>query len=346
MANPESDGTVAAWPHARARLMMWSSGVVSGSSLPPRQVVVVEDANVVDELRATDLIDPDAFIFAPGEVPGALPYDGSIAGPGTEFIISEDFFLQVQSYAISEYVSVVGPTLVRLADPEDLDILHTDVQTALETGSFPEFLTNPIVQLADLPALGLLAAGAGPDARLWVAADGSIAVSPSGTVLGCVGSNRTSIRTAWETQLAPGADVGALGSTIQRDDLLGLLDRTPTLGRFLAAVDGVRNLRARRLPLPRVSGFGTTLLPGLDPTAGSLLSADLPFLMSSAERHFLVQPGAHRVFEISPTAAVAFEAVIHLGEGAEEVVGADAAASAVRALSAQGIDLSDEKVAA
>lgn len=345
MANPQSDGTVAAWPHARARLMMWSSGVVSGSSLPPRQAVVVEDAGVVDELRASDLVAPDAIVFAPGEAAGALPYEGSIAGPGTEFVISEDFFLQVQSYAISEYVSVVGPTLVRLADAEDLDILRTDVQTALTTGSFPEFLTNPVVQLADLPALGLLDAGAGPEARLWVGADGGIAVSPSGAALGVVGDGRAGICAAWEEQLDLGADTGALAARVARDDLRGLLDGTPALGRFLAAVEGIRNLRARRLPLPRVSGFGTTLVPGLDPAAGALVAPGLPFLMSSAERHFLVQPGAHRVFEVGPAAAVALDAVIQLGDAAGEVVGADAAASAVHALSAQGIPLG-EKVAA
>ena len=37
MANTESNTGIAAWPNARARLMMWSSGAVSGSSLPARQ---------------------------------------------------------------------------------------------------------------------------------------------------------------------------------------------------------------------------------------------------------------------------------------------------------------------
>ena len=345
MANTESESGMAAWPNARARLMMWSSGAVSGSSLSARQAVVLEDANALGALRATDVLDPDAIVFAPADIEGALPYEGSIAGPGTEFIISEDFFLQVQTYAISEYVSVVGPTLVRLSEGEDLDILQADVHTALQTGSFPEFLTNPIVQLADLPALGVLDDGAGPDARLWVGSDGSLAVSPSGDAIGTIGDNRSSVWSAWSAQLVTSADVGALGARIGRENLIALQSRVPALQRFLAAVEGIRNLRARGLSLPRVSGFGTTLLPGIDPAAGSLLAPDLPFLMSSVERHFLVHPVAHRVFEVDRPAAAALEAVLHLGDAAAEVVGSDAAASAARALRAQGIDVGEVKVA-
>lgn len=345
MADTQSAGSFAAWPNARARLMMWCSGTTSGSSLDARQVVVLEDIAALDRLRQTEVVDEDAVVFAPGDVEGALSYEGSIAGPGTEFIIAEDFFLQVQTYAISEYVSVVGPTLVRLSDAEDLDILEADVRNAVETGVFPEFLTNPIVQLADLPALGVLDAGAGPDARLWVSADGSIAVSPSGASLGALDATRSEIADAWTAQLSGSVDAGALAARVAPDAVLALNERIPGLGRFLSAVEGIRNLRARRLPLPRVSGFGSTLLAGTDPAAGALVARELPFLMRSAERHFLVQPAQHRVFEVSPDAAAALEAVIHLGDEAVEVVGAEAADSATRALRAQGIIVAERAAA-
>lgn len=346
MDDAQEAGSLSAWPNARARLMMWCSGATSRSSLDRRQVVVLEDASFLGALRATDLVDSDAVVFVPGDVAGALPYEGSIAGPGSEFIIGEDFFLQVQSYAISEYVSVVGPTLVRFSDAEDLEVLESDVANARDTGAFPEFLTNPIVQLADLPALGVLDAGAGPDARIWVDASGAIAVSPTGSTLGRVGATRAEIRNAWTTQLSGSVDPGALAARVAREDVLALNARTPSLARFLAAVEGIRNLRARRLPLPHVSGFGSTLLPATDPTAGALVAPDLPLLMHSAERHFLVQPAAHRVFEVSREAAAAFEAVIHLGPAsAPAAVGVEAAESATRALRAQGIVLDDMAVA-
>lgn len=339
MANPQPGEPVAATPHARARLMMWSSGVTDGSSLPRRQVAVAETSEMAQALRESALVDDDAVLFTPGEVAGTISYEGSIAGPGTEFLIGDDFFLQVQSYAISEYVSVVGPTLVRLADPEDLEILESDVHTAVETGTFPEFLTNPVVQLADLTALSAVGDGAGPDERLWVAADGTVAVSPFGERLGDVGSDLASVRRTWIDRLTPTADVGAISASIPRPALGAFLDRTPALSRFLAAIEGIRNLRARRLPLPRVSGFGCALLPDVDPAGGVMMSPALPFVMSSAERHFVVAPHARRVFEVSPEAAPAFEAVIHLGRRAEEVVGVDTARSAAQALSAAGIDI-------
>lgn len=348
MANAHDHDSIDAWPHARARLMMWSSGATDASSLPARQVAVAETADVAEALRDSAVVDDDAVVFAPGAVTGALSYEGSIAGPGTEFVIGEDFFLQVQSYAISEYVSVVGPTLVRLGDAEDVEILETDVRTAHETGVFPEFLTNPVVQLADLPALGSIGAGAGPDARLWIAADGTLAVSPFGERLGDLGSDREAVQRAWIAGCTPTADPGAVSASIPRGDLEAFVDRTPALGRFLAALEGIRNLRARRLPLPRVSGFGHALLAEVDPAAGAVLSPALPFVMSSAERHFVVAPRSRRVFEVGPDAAGAFEAVVHLGARAAEVVGADIALSATRALTAAGIDIAAprEKVAA
>lgn len=333
------DGGLGRNPGARARLMTWASGR-RPTTLAARQSVVCASPHVVDAIHDRPAVHPDALVFAPIGSDANVRYSGALSEAGVELTIGDDFLLQTQGYAISEYVSVIGPTLIRLSDEEDLRALAEDGRAAYEMGMFPEFLTNPIIQLADVPALGLRGPGSGPHDRLWVDEDGTVSVSPAGLPLGDLDTDVDSLHETWEAEGTAHGDPDAIGRSVPRDVVQTVGDGHPFLPRFVAALDGQRNLRARGVALPRVSGFGGFLRPELAQIPTEDLSPDAPFVMWSEDRHFLVSGDGSRVFEVSRTAAQAFETVIVHGDdhgAADDSLGVDAASTARRVLDESGL---------
>ena len=149
-------------------LMSWGTGRNhTGEPVRPGRsaIVVLENADALPDVLAAGLVDADSTVFVggtddqgplsrePGR-PRVVGYQGSAAEPGEELSIGDDFFLQIQDYATSEYMSLLGPTLIRICGPQDFAAFLADADRARDTGSFAEFATNPAVQFADQSAYG------------------------------------------------------------------------------------------------------------------------------------------------------------------------------------------------
>ncbi|KUN84529.1 daptide biosynthesis RiPP recognition protein [Streptomyces griseoruber] len=132
----------------KERLMSWATGrtTVSQNAGHAARTVVLEDAAHLAALLASDAVDADTMIFVPGvegsagsaDSPTVIGYEGSLAEPGTEFTHDPGFYLQIQAYGISEYMSVVGPTLVRVADATDFESYLLDADRAHDQGMFAD----------------------------------------------------------------------------------------------------------------------------------------------------------------------------------------------------------------
>lgn len=334
-------------PGARARLMMWCAGTVpqaraggdgSGASTP---TLVTESASALLRARRSGLVTDATTVFAPEGTDGAIGCTGSLTVPGSELRVGDDFYLQVQGYSISEYVSVVGPTIIRIADAEDLAAFSADVLTAVRSGAFPEFLSHPLVQLADLPALGVVGPGAGPRARLWLSDDGTVAVSPSGVPIGDVDATLDELEHVWRARVdsAVTGDPTAIAGVVPEDVRAAALAERPEIVRFCRALDGLRNLRARKVPVPRVSGFGGTLGRGLEGHGGALDQPDAPFVAWSDDQYFLLSADGNRVFAVDRATAEAVEAVIVTGpaDQARALLGDRAVDDVLRLLAGAGL---------
>lgn len=316
-----ADLTAAPTPTLRevkARLLRWAAGALPGITGAPSRTVVLAEAAHLPDLLAGDLVDDTTIVLVPGAA-GEAPlegrlvrYRGRLDETGTELALGDDFFLQVQGYGISQYVSVVGPTLVRVADVEDLEQLLDDARAARGTGVFPDAVTHPAVQLADVVALGADRTYAGPAHRLFVDAEGRCAVSPSGAVLGDLGSSTADLVAAWAglERADATADEWALARAVPPDVLAAARRELPWLVRWVRALEMLKNLRARGLGGLRVSGFGGHLADDVPDAATP--RPDDPLLAWDDERAYLGDPTTGRVFAVGRDAAGVVDALVHL----------------------------------
>ncbi|WP_329196471.1 MULTISPECIES: daptide biosynthesis RiPP recognition protein [unclassified Streptomyces] len=311
----------------KRHLMLWGTGrPVADHFAAGAATVVLENPAHLPALLGSDLVGPRSVVFVPGHVDGTdapatdgpagplvVGYEGSLSEPGAECSLGSDFYLQIQNYGVSAYMSVVGPTLIRVADAMDLDAYLADADQARQTGLFPEFLTNPVIQLADLPALGAATAGDGPRRRLHADQDGVLSTAPGGPRLGVLGEDALErLESRWAAQ-----DCAGRGPAAER----------PWLGRYLAAVDAVRDLRARGVADVKVSGFGGRLgaaaaSPAAD-AAADATDALLPLLLWSGETVYLHDPVAGRSFRLDPVAGALAEALLVSGSVAAACAHAD-----------------------
>ncbi|MGE7435703.1 daptide biosynthesis RiPP recognition protein [Kitasatospora sp. NPDC001175] len=246
-------------------LMAWATGRPGRS-----RAIVLEDTRhvgTVQEMLGAESEGRSHLIFAPGEGTesdeNVVGYGGSFAECNAEASLGDDFYLQVQNYSISQYVSTMGPTLVRIADEADFEVWLSDADTAREKGEFAEFLADPMLLLADLPGLGAPLDGAGPRHRLYVRADGEVTVSPYGSALGRVGDDLKDLEAAWRQANAAGAHPCAvtLATAVPEALRAAALESRPWLAEYLLAVDALRDLRSRGVLRAHVSGFGGRLRP-------------------------------------------------------------------------------------
>ncbi|MFC4066944.1 daptide biosynthesis RiPP recognition protein [Actinoplanes subglobosus] len=303
----------------KRHLMLWgTAGLRYGSDaeLPGTARIVLADAAHLAAVRAAGLVGPHTVVFVPGDPdedtgPQVVNYGGSLSEAGAEAVLDEAFYLQIQSYGLSEYMSVAGPTMIRIADESDFEVFLHDADRALATGEFPDFLTNPIIQLADLPGLGATGLADGPRQRLYVAADGTVSVSPGGSPLGRLGDPLTRLEAAFAE-----TGVSCLGAAVPEDVRRNALADRPWLGRYLAAVDAIRAMRARGVSPVRVSGFGGRLLPSMDGVADRT-DPDLPLVLWTATSAYVHSPLTGRTFAVGHSAAQTVEAFVACGSVTE-----------------------------
>ena len=325
----------------KSRLLQWGVGKASGRDRTgdvADTVVLLDSAEQLPTVLESDLVTDGSTVFVPGT--GDLPtttsgpaihhYQGSAAATGGELCLGDDFFLQIQAYGISEFMSVVGPTLVRVDDGTDFDSYLRDADVARTTGQFQPFMTNPVVHLADVSALGAEPADDGPSVRLHVDEKSYISTSPAGAKFGRLGkSTSAELENAWQAD--PSARVGrgsaiALGLAVEESYRGAQVASRPWLGRYLSATHAVRHTLSRGIPSVQVSGFGQTLSPKL---VGHppIESAQTPLILWSPESAYLFDPVRERLFEMNQPTATVLEAILTCGtQGAREFVG-EAAAS-------------------
>ncbi|MFC7892602.1 daptide biosynthesis RiPP recognition protein [Streptomyces sp. NPDC057381] len=313
----------------RRHLMSWGVGRALPGHAAERHTgaatVVLEDPRHLTAVLGSDLAGPHSVVLTPGtapehpDVPGPLVvgYQGSLSEPGGDLSVDDSFFLQTQDYATSAYMSVIGATLVRVTEEADFEAFLADADRARAEGEFAAFVTDPAVQLADVCALGAGPAGDGPATRLYVGQEGELSTSPWGGRLGGPGDGFASAVAAWNRADTDAAHPGAvaLGGTVPEGVRSAALTERPWLGRYLAALDAVRELRARGLDGIRVSGFGERLAPA---PAGPSAAADtddagLPLLLWTDEAAYVHAPGAGRTFRVGRQAGELVETLLVCG---------------------------------
>lgn len=310
-------------------LMSWGTGLdfTGRHSVGGASVVVVEDADHVGELLASDLVRSDSVVLVPAggadihePVCRTFSYEGSLTEPGVEMSIGDDFYLEIQDHATSQYMSLLGPTLIRIVGGEDFATYLDDADAARTSGTFREFATHPAVQFADQSALGAGPGDDGPALRLFVARDGHISTSPGGLSLGTLGTPFDSVRAEWGrvNALATQPCSVCLGSVLDDEVRSSGLGERPWLGRYLLALGALRELRARTIEGAQVSGFGTRLLAGLplpDDGAGTAdrTGTAWPFLLWAGDDAYLIDPLPRRTLKLERRTAEVVDALLTFG---------------------------------
>jgi hypothetical protein len=297
---------------------VWGSGQLGSDILDPGETpatdaslaVVLERAEHLDRARETGLVGADTRVFVPGASDSAdgaiiLGYDGSLSDPGGDVQIGAQFFLQTQDYGTSEYLSLIGATLVKIVDGRDFDDFLTDADAAREKGNFADFLTHPLVRLCDVSALGGSIGHDGPRLRLYVDADGGISTTTAGARLGGLGDDLTALDVAWNKINGDSAQpcAVALARAVDEGTRVAELAARPWITRYHDAISALRGLRARDVGDGheiRVSGFGGRLVPELDEVEKpwDLQQVDAPLLLWTDRSSYLFSAGSERTFQL------------------------------------------------
>ncbi|MFM9611501.1 daptide biosynthesis RiPP recognition protein [Streptomyces sp. V2] len=299
-------------------LRSWVTGRPLGGDAA---TVVLEDAAGLDALLGSDVVGPGTLVLAPGAEhrSGAtiVGYEGSLSGSEGDASVDDVLFLQIQDYGVSPYMSLLGTTLVRMSGDTDFELFLADADAARAQGRFASFAVSPAVQLADVAALGARVPGDGPGTRLYVGRDGGVSVSPQGLRLGTVGDSAAALRAEWERLNAASEVPGAvpLGAAVPESLRGPAVHQRPWLARYLATLDVLRELQARGVTEPRVSGFGHRLVPELAGYEGALDvdDAEAPILCWTPEQAYVRVPGLDRTFQLGRRAAEITELVLVLG---------------------------------
>lgn len=309
-------------------LLSWGVGrpFVTTDGVDGASVAMLEDINHLTEVLRSKVLSHNGNLFVPdiGETPpkvngiNIIPYQGDPTQPATELSIGADVFVQNQDYSTAEYMSVIGPTLLRMFTSEDFDVFLADLDAAEENGCFPEHLIHPAAQVSDRSALGDSTTLDGPKTRLHLRADGSWSVGPLGLTLGSLGDNFTYLQQAWRESSAGTASV-ALGNVIMEKKRANEISSRPWLGYALSVVTALQDLAARGIFNMSVSGFGGRFDDRLNKCARLNESeypppdAVTPVLLWNSENTYLHIPQSGRTFWIDREVASAFEAVIVTG---------------------------------
>lgn len=337
----------------RRHLMSWGSGSPAplGSAAADRgdacATVLVESSAHIPELRSSGVIGTGTVVLAPDEGEGAVAYTGGVADPGQELALGE-FFLQIQDYATSPYMTILGPTLVRLFGGEDHAAFLADADAAREQGTFPPFATAPMVQLGDVPGLGADDGADGPGLRLHVDSGGAMSTSPAGATLGTVGATPRDLAERHEAlnDASRRPCAVCLAGAVAEEERVAALEARPWLPAYLHALDALRDLQARGIAEARVSGFGGRMDPRLAdrPAPGD---DDLPLLLWTEDATFARAPGTGRTFALPVQAGPLAEALLVCGSVAEAgaLAGAAELEQVAAMFSSEGVELVRERAA-
>jgi len=315
---------------SRRTLKTWGSGLVTPDVFEAgaaplgdyTAIAVLARSSHLAPLMQSGLIGPQSRVFAPGirdegPEPLMMGYEGSLSDPGGEVQVGTSFFLQTQDYGTSEYLSLIGATLVRVVDDQDLGCFLEDADRARESGDFPVFLTHHLVSLCDAPGLGASRTHDGPALRIYVDEQGGISTSPSGLRLGEVGDSLAQLDKEWRHLNGddePSCNV-CLGAVVDNTTRATAMAQRPWLARYHGAISGLQHMRGRDIGLDgevRVSGFGGRLDPDLEgiSDAADERDAAAPVLMWITDDVYLHDAATDRSFRLDRATGVLAERVL------------------------------------
>lgn len=346
-------------------IQVWATGDLSSDVIGNEPVeaydgtlaVVLERGAHLDPLYENGFLGSQSRVFVQRSDDGVdersgaavLGYEGSLSDPGGDVQIGAQFFLQTQDYGTSEYLALIGTTLIRLVDTSDFETFLSDADLARREGKFTEFATHPLVRICDITALGFAAPDRGPRLRLYVDATGEISVSPSGSKLGSVGDSLSDVEAEWarQNQSTDAPCAVALARTVDEGvRVKGLADR-PWMSSYHCALAGLRTVRARGVADPShlaVSGFGGRINSALDDIEDAADSVHVvaPVLISSREDFYLFAPAVNKTFKMGASAAKLAELLLIFGsvDAASEHASAESLHTVRRFLENAGVRLS------
>jgi len=337
---------IADTPRLRDRLYSWAVGepVVGRADWPGTATVVLESPLDLGRVLGSQLVDDDTVVFAPGHLHSSdvVGYDGSLVVPGDEFSIDDSLFLQTQEYRVAPYASVLSGTFVRVTDGADLAAFVADADAARATGWFTPFLLNPAIRVVDRCALGTDGYDCGPRTRLLVRSGGEVATSPAGVLIGTVEDPLATLITEHDRiSAASDAPCGVcLAGAVGEPTRAAALGERPWLGRYLDALDAIRELTTRGCTGLHVSGFGHRLLDGL----ASFDAHDVgrsQLLLWSDDATYLYDESTRRTMRISRRVGEVAEALLVCGSinEASALVAVDTLHQVVDAFGSAGLSL-------
>ncbi|MFD7169520.1 daptide biosynthesis RiPP recognition protein [Streptomyces violascens] len=311
-------------------LHAWGRGNFDAAGTASGRTVLLESANSLAAVLDSGLMDADTMVFAPAtgareslSVGVLVGYEGSLTASGDEMSVDDDFFVEAQDYAVTPFLAVAGPTVVRVTGQADFDAFVHDADRARAQGEFVPALVHPMIQLGDLCALGGAHRCAGPRVRITVDPSGRVRTAPHGVLLGEARDGLDTLAARWsavERSAGSGCPV-CLGEAVPAPVLLAAHRQRPWLSRYLHAVDALRMAAARGLPNLRPSGFARRLTPGCDEQGHAvdlqLAGADAPLVLFDDETAVLHDPVGGRQFRLARQAAQLVELlVVHADQGA------------------------------
>ncbi len=238
---------------------------------------------------------------------------GRFREPGDRLVLDAHHVVELQEYVAAPFLSIVSPTVIRQGSAEGLAAFLSDADTARDDGIFVGQLLSPMATLESRASFLASAACGGGLVRVHVTADGEYRDGPDGALLGQVGDARAEVRVAAD-------GVGGRGRPFARimdpRVLDADLDDRPWFGRYLAALDALRDWRGSR-GRPTISGFGGHLIRALDESAAFpvVVSADAPLLMTDdGEEYVLVDPHRRIHLRLGIDAARATECLLATGD--------------------------------
>ncbi|MFK4481898.1 hypothetical protein [Curtobacterium sp. AB7] len=220
-------------------------------------------------------------------------FSGELVEDG-EVRLDDDLIIQFQNYAVAEFLSFPGPTVLVPQTDRDLEAFAADLATARADGVFPDVLTDPQVVIGDRLAWVGGAVPTEPD-FVFVAEDGTVSSSPWGPRFGRL----------VDGELAPEAD------SAHRSGPDGAL-------HFLQAVEALRYAAARGLSGLSVSGYGayldsdtSTASERPEPNPGAVLLFD-------REQQLLHVSTRHKTYALTRDLASLVELQLRFGDRALE----------------------------
>ena len=318
-----------------------TTGVTRSPAGRGRLSVFLEDAGHLEALTRRGICGNESVVFSPeptptstATAPTVVGYRGGLGAPADQLWLDDSFVMEVQSYAVSGFLAVHGPTLLRICGPEDLLALGADAVAARDLGHLPRVAASPLVYLADTPALGWPGAHHRSH-RIHVRTDGAVTVSSTGSPVATLDTLSVGALTRL-AETGSGAET-ALRATVDDADLERLRRDVPWLPRHLAVVAAVRAARACGAEVDAVSGFGLRLDPKL-PLDDGTGTVERPVIILSGDRALVVDPVLGRVIPLDLAAATALERQL---DGTGDPVGVQLAT----VLASRGFDIGLEMAA-